>query len=160
MSLHIFMVGNCWISSLQGSPGAREEMWVEWCGQKRTERKVETDLAGWVLKMARMLKEQWESKWRDGRRKTCRGRDVCISEKGESSGGIANGLVCRNGWCLIAAEMDSTLQVLTECDTSGTWPQKEQIIALVWSGAWDSLQQMSEMCRLGVNEIERGRGVL
>lgn len=34
---------------------------------------------------------------RRSRRKTCRGRDVCISENGESGGGIANGLVCCNG---------------------------------------------------------------
>lgn len=49
----------------------------------------------------------------------------------ESSGGITNRLLCCNGRGLIAAEMESTLQVLTECSTSGAGPQKEQIIALV-----------------------------
>lgn len=154
MSLHIFMVGNCWISSLQGSPGGKggDVSGMMWTEEERWKPARLDECWRWQ----ECWRSEWESECRDGRRKTCGARDVCISENGESSRGIANRLVCCNGWCLIAAEMDSTLQVLTECDTSGTWPQKEQIIALVWSGAWDSLQQMREMCRLGVNEIERG----
>lgn len=45
--------------------------------------------------------------------------------------------------------MESTLQVLTECTTSGAGPRKEQIIAPTWSGASVSLQQMREMCKGG-----------
>lgn len=62
---------------------------------------------------------------------TCGGEVWRMERERESSGGITNRLLCCNGRGLIAAEMESTLQVLTECSTSGAGPQKEQIIALV-----------------------------
>lgn len=61
--------------------GRRKAMWLDEC-----------------LRIARMSeRSKRENERRDGRRKTCRGRDVCISEDGESGGGVANGLVCCNG---------------------------------------------------------------
>lgn len=133
---------------------------------------VERWQAGIEGQMGGGARREWEDEWRDGRTKTQGGwREGgghvwrWGTEDGESGGGITNRQVRWNGWGLIAAEMESTLQVLTECSTSGAGPRKEQIIAVAWSGASVSLQQTREMCRgvLGGWGWEwdwRGRGVL
>lgn len=172
MSLHIFMAGDCWISSLQGSPGGRagDVSGVEWSGQGAGGREGRKK-PGWSDEcqsgeMARWdggeVGGGWMRGWVEGWQETKRtqGGGYAALSGGEaqrmekvSSGGITNRQDRCNGWRLIAAEMESTLQVLNECSTSGARPWKEQIIVLAWSGASVSLQKTREMCR-GGNEIE------
>lgn len=180
MSLHIFMAAGCWISSLQGSPGGKagdgsgveRSGWREgWRGRGREE---EAGVVRWVLEWRngqdgiggqmgggarrneRMSggmaerKQKGEERWMA----TCGGEAWRMERVVE---GITNRSVCCNGWGLIAAEMESTLQVLTECSTSGAGPLKEanNSAALKWCFIF---QQMREMCRGGWDW--RGRGVL
>lgn len=93
------------------------------------------------------------------------------SEERRSGGGKkknhAEAEMRQRGWSaasarsLIAAEMDSTLQVLTEWDTSGTWPPKKRAnnsSGLKWCLRLSPADEGD--VQAGVNEIERGRGLL
>ena len=110
MSLHIFMAADCWISSLQGSPGGKAGEWsgVEWSGgvdggrEGGRERRKKLgwsdecwsgEMAGWDRGTdGWRSEEEWEDEWRDGRTKNTRGLE------GGRVGGWPRVEVKHGGW--------------------------------------------------------------
>lgn len=133
MSLHIFMAADCWISSLQGSPGGKAGEWsgVEWSGGESMEGGREDGREG-------RKKPGWSDECRSGEMAgRDRGTDGWRSEEG------------MRGW--VEGRQNENTRGLE----GGRWPRVE-VRHRGWRERWRNNEQAGPLKRMRPNSSWNG----